>query len=315
MTLSKRYVPIAFAAVVAVALAIFVGYGLEAQEPQVTELDPLTTSIVDPFPLCSWQTEDITVNGSGTVALPADVGVVSMGVEVTAVTVSSARSQAATAMSAMLESVKSNGIKDDEIATTQFNIYPETTWVEEPIDLGEGRIVRGGRSVVIGYRVTNRVSVNVSDLDTLADIVDDATVAGGNFARVDSISFVASDTSTALDEARKLAVKDASHRAQLYADEFGVDLGVLVSMEESNAVVPILRTAQLARVEAFDAPTTPLSSGDVTVEANITAKFAIADPDCQNWLIPELEPILDDTEANSSADLGEGIIILGESDK
>ena len=92
--------------------------------------------------------------------------------------------------------------------------------------------------VVIGYRVSNQVSIEVKDLEKLADVIDDAVLAGGDNARVSSVYFTAEDTSVALDTARKLAVADAKHRANLYASEFSVDLGTLISMSENVAAEP-----------------------------------------------------------------------------
>ena len=258
---------------------------------------------IDLQPACSWLTDSITVNGAGTVTVPADVGVVVLGVEVIASQVKEARTQAATSMNKVLTAVKAQGIADNDITTTEFSIWPETTWVEEPIDLGGGRVVRGGRSVVIGYRVSNQVSIEVKDLEKLADVIDDAVLAGGDNARVSSVYFTAEDTSVALDTARKLAVADAKHRANLYASEFSVDLGTLISMSENVAAEPYSGPVAFARAESLSAgPSTPLNSGEIEVEVNITAKFAITEPGCDDWFVPE--PWIEEREAGMMEGVG-----------
>ena len=295
MTFKKAYLAIAAVILVAVVGSAVTTVGLSAQGSTATPQATASSSSgesgqaeIDLQTSCNWLTDSITVNGTGTVTVPADVGVVVLGVEVTANPLKTARSQAAASMKKVLDAVKAKGIADKDITTTEFNIWPETTWVEEPIDLGGGRVVRGGRSVVIGYRVTNQVSVEVIDLDKLADVIDDAIAAGGDDARVSSVYFTASDTSVAMDTARKNAVADAKHRANLYATEFSVDLGTLISMSENVGIEPYPGPVAFARAESLSAgPSTPLSSGEIEVEVNITAKFAISEPGCDNWFVPE----------------------------
>ena len=61
--------------------------------------------------------------------------------------------------------------------------------------------------------------------------------------------------------------------------------GILLSASEAVASTPVFNNDfGLVRAEsaAFDGPSTPISSGDVEIRASITAKFAIAQPDCVN---------------------------------
>ena len=295
MSFKRAYISLGLVILMALVGSAVMAFELNAQggtaTPQATASSVAGESDaaeIDLQPACSWVTDSITVNGAGKVTVPADVGVVDLGVEVIASTVKDARTQAASSMRKVLTAVKAKGIADKDITTTEFSIWPETTWVEEPIDLGGGRVVRGGRSVVIGYRVSNQVSIKVNDLEKLADVIDDAALAGGDDARVSSVYFTAEDTSMALDNARKLAVADAKHRANLYASEFSVDLGTLISMSEDVGVDPYGGPVAFARAESLAAgPSTPLNSGEIEVEVNITAKFAITEPGCGDWFVPE----------------------------
>ena len=122
------------------------------------------------------------------------------------------------------------------------------------------------------------------DTDILSAVIDAAATAGGDHVRIDSISFRADQTSESVDEARKLAVTDALHRANLYAEAFGVEVGTLLSASESVASRPVFDDFALAKVvvesAASDGPSTPVSAGDVEIRASITAKFAISQPGC-----------------------------------
>ena len=314
----NRYVGIAVVALLAVVGSSISVLTLSAQDPPTATPEPLSSIVatVDAekdaeVTYCDWRSDGITVQGAGIVAVPANIGVVSLGVEVTAETVSAARSEAATAMADVIDAVKEQGVEDDDITTTRFNIRPRTTWVEEEVDLGEGRTARQNREMLIGYRVTNRVRIEIDmtqmpeasdtsnqnggspddketdaeDADILSKVIDAAADAGGDDVRIDSISFRADQTSESVDQARKLAVQDALHRAGLYAEAFGVEVGTLLSASENVGSRPVfVQEAAAARVVseslAFDSPSTPVGVGDIEIRADITAKFAIVQTGC-----------------------------------
>ena len=300
----KRYIGIAVVALVAVVGSTVSVLSLSAQDPATATPEPLSSVVatVDAeidaqVTYCDWRSDGITVQGAGIVAVPANIGVVSLGVEVTAETVSLARSQAATAMADVIDAVKEQGVEDDDITTTRFNIRPRTTWVEEEVDLGEGRTARQSREMLTGYRVTNRVRIEIDmtempentetddeDADILSKVIDAAANAGGDVVRIDSISFRADQTSESVDQARKLAVQDALHRAGLYAEAFGVEVGTLLSASENVGSRPVFVQEAAARVVAeslaLDSPSTPVGVGDIEIRADITAKFAIVQTGC-----------------------------------
>ena len=107
------------------------------------------------------------------VALPANIGVVELGVDVTAETVVEARSTAASSMQSIIDAVKELGVTDDQITTTRLNIRPETTWVEEEVEVGEGLTGRKSRQVITGYRVSNRVRIEIDVAEASEDAADD----------------------------------------------------------------------------------------------------------------------------------------------
>lgn len=312
MLITRKHIRIALVAVIAVVGSTVSVLSLSAQDPATATPTPLSSAIAtvnaelaDDLTYCDYRSDGITVQGSGVVTLPANIGVVELGVDVTAETVVEARSTAASSMQLVIDAVKEQGVTDDQITTTRLNIRPETTWVEEDVQVGEGLTGRRSRQVITGYRVSNRVRIEIDvdeaseDEDILSAVVDAAATAGGDNVRIDSISFRADQTVETVDEARNLAVQDALHRAELYADAFGVEVGVLLSASEVVASTPVFPDVQFARAEsaAFDGASTPISAGDVEVRASITAKFAIAQPGCVDKKDPAIDKDTDgDTE-------------------
>ena len=330
MLITRKHIGIALVAVIAVVGSTVSVLSLSAQDPPTATPEPLSSFVArlaeeenSGVTYCDYRSDGITVQGAGVVALPADIGVVELGVDVTAETVVEARSTAASSMQSIIDAVKELGVTDDQITTTRLNIRPETTWVEEEVEVGEGLTGRRSRQVITGYRVSNRVRIEINvdddsdaddasngdgddsdtsedeDVDILSAVIDAAATAGGDNVRIDSISFRADQTTETVDEARKLAAQDALHRAELYAEAFGVEVGVLLSASEVVASTPVFDNLQFARAEsaAFDGPSTPISAGDVEVRASITAKFAIAQPGCVDKKVEEIDKDADgDTE-------------------
>lgn len=187
----------------------------------------------------------IWVTGQATMEIPADVAKVSIGVESRELTVGDARQKAATAMESVLDAIKANGVADDDIVTTNFNVYPQTTWIEVSDALG-----RHSEPRITGYTVTNTVQVTVRDIENLGGVVDTAADAGGNLIRINSIQFTVDDPSVFGEQIRQIAAANALAKAGVYARALGVSVGQLVYLTEIGSSVPMTSTFPQAEMAA-----------------------------------------------------------------
>jgi uncharacterized protein YggE len=223
------------------------------------------------------QTEGIIVNGVGRVSVTPDLALIRLGVEAQAEDVAAAREQAATAMQAIIDALKEAGVADDDIQTQYFNVQPIYHWEEQVTSEG----YRGGRQVLDGYRVTNSVVAKVRDLSKVGEAIDGAIVAGGDVARVDSISFTLEDSSAAEAEARKLATQNAVTHAQQIAEAAGVSLGKPISISEAGGYYPVIKSfaeeayARGASMDFAEMPPTPIQAGELEVVVTVQAVFGI----------------------------------------
>jgi uncharacterized protein YggE len=216
----------------------------------------------------------IWVSGTATLEIPADVAQVSIGVESRELTVADARNNAANAMESVLDAIKANGVDEDDIVTTNFNIYPQTIWVEVSDALG-----RHSEPRITGYTVTNTVQVTVRDIDNLSPVVDTAATAGGDLIRINSIQFTVDDSSVFGAQMRQQAAADALAKADVYARAMGVTLGQLVYLTEIGSSVPMTRSFEPAmEMASMDGgfKASPISAGDVNLSVTVQAVFAIA---------------------------------------
>ncbi|KPJ53467.1 MAG: hypothetical protein AMJ37_01390 [Dehalococcoidia bacterium DG_18] len=205
----------------------------------------------------------IWVTGQGKVSVVPDVAILSLGVEAQATTVEEAMDKAAVAMDRVMATLRASGVAEKDIKTQWFNIYPVRRWTDD------------GREVLLGYRVTNMVTVKVRDVEATGRIIDAVAKAGRDFIRIQGVSFTVDDTSQYYTEARAEAVADAVAKAQQLADLAGVQLGKPFYISEGGGYTPIYMDYGLMAFEGGNVPTTPISPGETEITLTVQMAFAI----------------------------------------
>jgi uncharacterized protein YggE len=210
----------------------------------------------------STPTPAITVQGEGVVSAPPDTAILQIGADVQAATVADARSQAASAASAIIAAAKADGVADADVQTAQFSIQPRYD-------------TSNGRQMLTGYTVENLVQIKVRALDSVGKIIDDAVAAGGNATIVRGITFTIDDTTALAQQARQLAVQNAKAKADQYAAATGVSVGRPIAITEESAPPP-RAFAPAASLAAPAAPApTPVAPGTLDVRVTVTISYAI----------------------------------------
>ena len=215
----------------------------------------------------------IWVSGAGTISVEPDLALLEVGVETRAANVSDANSQASTAMDAVITALKARGVKDKDIQTGRFSIYPRYDYVEEEVDG-----VRSSREVLVGYRVRNNATVKLRDLDAVGEVIDDVVTAGGDNVRISNISFTLEDPKPKMAELREMAVADAQAKAEHLAELSDVSVGRLIYISEGASSPSVRGFAERGYDFAFASPAAlapPISGGEVTLSLSVQAGFAI----------------------------------------
>ena len=212
----------------------------------------------------------ILVSGEGRVSVEPDLAIVNIGVEAQAETVAEARADAAGAMSSVVAAVKGRGLSDADIQTTSFNIWPQYHYEEIERD---GR--RVNRQVLVGYTVRNSAAIKVRDLSAIGPIVDDVAEAGGDFTRINGVSFTVEDTKPFMNDLREAAFEEAEAKAGQLADLAGVELGQAMFISEGVATPDVVRSDLAFRAVAMESSATPISAGETELRLTISALFGI----------------------------------------
>ena len=217
----------------------------------------------------------IWVSGQGTISVAPDLAMLDFGVETRAANVSEANNQASIAMDAVIKALKARGVKDEDIQTSRFSIYPRYDYIEEEKDG-----IRSSREVLVGYRVRNSGTVKLRDLDAVGKVIDEVVTAGGDNVRINGISFTLEDPKPKMSELREMAVADAKAKAEHLAELSEVSVGRLIYISE-GAASPSVRSSfresfGLDLAYAAPAAAAPsISGGEVTLSLSVQAGFAI----------------------------------------
>lgn len=203
----------------------------------------------------------ISVSGMGEVTGTPDTVEVDLGVSVLGESVDQATSTAADRAEALVAALTSNGVAEEDITTTNYSIYPEYDY-------------SGNQERLIGYRISNTVRAKIRDVDSTGVVLDAATGAAGDEARVSGLRFSIEDNAELVSAAREAAWNDALAKATQLAGLSGQTLGVATSITEtvSNPPVPIPYATDAAGAELAQTPIEPGTSA-VTITLQVEFGF------------------------------------------
>ncbi len=234
--------------------------------------------------------QGIHVRATGTVSGAPDLAILSLGVESVSDTASEARAAAAAAMDGVMTVLRDAEIEDRDIQTQYFSISPRyesvrVTECEEDKEVGLERIGEGENCItrweqeLVGYSVSNQVSVKIRALDQAGTIIDQVTDAAGDLVRVNGISFTIEDIDPLRDQARNEALAKLRQNAEGLAELAGVGLGRLVHLQEQTAYIEPLQPG-FARTAfaAESAADTSISAGELDVSVSANAIYLITEP-------------------------------------
>ena len=213
----------------------------------------------------SQQNIGIWVTGVGKVTVTPDVAVVTLGVQAQASTVADAQQQTATAMAAVMAALKSNNVADKDIATQYYNITPVYSYDSKT-----------GVQTLQGYSISNTVNAKIRNVGNAGVVIDAVAAAGGNYTRINSVTLTVDKPEQYNDQARELAMTDATNRAKQLAKLSGVKLGKATYINESiNSSSQTIYFDSSAKATPSSVPT-PISPGETDITLTVQVVYSIS---------------------------------------
>ncbi|MFZ5825953.1 MAG: SIMPL domain-containing protein [Bacillota bacterium] len=199
--------------------------------------------------------------GTGTVSVKPDTALVTLGFTKQASTAQVAQTEANQAMNAVIEALKAQGIPQEKLQTSSFQIHPEYSYNKEHAP------------TLIGYRVNSSIRVTSNKPESVGSLIDAAIAAGAN--QVTSIAFTVRDADKVKEEALGKAVENARQKAEIAAKKLGVTVAGVrrVHVGEPGGPAPMYREeyVKMATMDAGSAM--QVQPGELDMKVNVTVEF------------------------------------------
>ncbi|WP_026758356.1 SIMPL domain-containing protein [Sediminimonas qiaohouensis] len=205
----------------------------------------------------------ISVSGQAVIETAPDMAIVRLGVTHKDKQATNALRKTSDAVAALMSRLSGLGVAKRDVQTSSLSLGP--VW-----NTPEG----GGPRVHWGYEAANMITVRLRDIDTVGEALDALVSDGAN--RLDSIRFALQDRQEAMDEARRRAVANARHKAELLADAAGVTLGDTVSISEGRGERP---SPERMAPTMMRSDSVPIAAGEVEIEASVSMVFGLTPPE------------------------------------
>lgn len=203
----------------------------------------------------------ITVTGTGMITLTPDIAYVYIGVQTQDASATAAMNDNNARAQAVIDVIKSFGVADKDIQTTNFSIYPQPVYDDNYNQVG------------VTYIVNNTVYVTVRNMDKLGELLDASFRAGAN--TINSISFDVADKTGAVSQARLEAVKNARAQADELAAATSVKIGEVQTISYYDVTPsPVyygVRSADMVNVSA----SVPVEAGSMQITTTVTIVYEI----------------------------------------
>lgn len=172
----------------------------------------------------------ISVTGEGEAVSVPDIAVFSFSVSADAKNVSDAQVIVTKNSDAIFAGLKTLGVEDKDIKTTDYSVWPKYTYTSMPCSQN---YCPQGKQIPDGYTVSQTVSIKVRKT---ADAGKALAVVGDKGAtNVSGLTFTTDDPNKNINDARAKAIEDAKVKATDLAKRLGVSLIRVTGYSDNNS--------------------------------------------------------------------------------
>jgi uncharacterized protein len=210
----------------------------------------------------------ISMSAEGKVSAKPDLATVTVGVTTNGSSAKTAQDANTTSANKVIDFVKQQGIKDEDIVTSNFSVYPNYDY-------------SNGRNNIVGYNANQTLTIKVRGVDkstsTLSKILGGAVDSGSN--QLQGVYFSFDDADNLRQEARKIAIEKAKQKAADLASASGLKLGKVISISDNSGggyPGPMPYALDAVKNQAGGAASAPqVETGSQDVTATMTLVFEI----------------------------------------
>jgi hypothetical protein len=214
------------------------------------------------------ETPTLTVSETVTVKHAPDTAFVTFGLEIPGKSLAEAQRRNSAGMSKVMDRLRDLQIDKERIQTSSFTVSPQYRPLPNRPTESLPTIPE-----IIGYIVSNMVTVEIRALDKVGMVIEEVLKAGAN--NFQGLHWGLRDEQAVRLNALKQAAAKAREKASVLSDSVNLKLVRVMSVNEAGQMIrPASPMARMA-MEA-SASDVPVSSGELKVEASVTLVYEIA---------------------------------------
>lgn len=204
------------------------------------------------------QTESrvMTVTGNGSLSIEPNIVQIQLEVRTENVQLAQAQKENSYAMNQVIESLLELGIGRENIQTISYTIFPQYDYIE-------------GERVFRGYEVTNAITVKITSIQEVGNVIDVAVQSGAT--GVSNIQFTVENEQLEYQKALSLALRDSLAKAQTMAQTMQLQLDPYpIKITEEIRDQPVAYRT-LSTME--QTVSTPIEQGQITITATVRVQY------------------------------------------
>jgi uncharacterized protein len=212
----------------------------------------------------------LTVSANGSVTAAPDTAFVMVGMGTAGKSLAEAQRQNSAVMQKVMERLRELKIEKERIQTSSFTVAPQ--YRPPPKRSSDAP---PAPPEIIGYTVSNTMTVEVRDLEKVAAVIEETLSAGAN--NFTGLQWGLRDEQQARLNVLKSAAAKAREKAAALSEALNVKLVRLVNVTEGGHVVrPVPYAGRAMAAMEVAGGDVPISSGEMKVEATVTLVYEIA---------------------------------------
>jgi len=214
----------------------------------------------------------ISFSAEGKVVAKPDVALLTASVITQDADANKVQSDNNAKMTAVVDFLKTNGIKEEDIQTSAYSLNPQYdyNWCHK-----SSKDYTPCPPKIISYTLTQTISIKIRDFTKINTVVGGLTNAGAN--EISNITFTIDDPENYKNEARIQALNKIKERAQLLSKATNIKIGRILSVTESGYTPRSYETnfrAALGNAPTASVPA-PIETGTQDITVTLTVSYEI----------------------------------------
>jgi hypothetical protein len=156
---------------------------------------------------------------------------------------------------AVVKALKAAAGSGAEVKTSGYSLQPQRIYKE------------GQPPTITGYEARNTVTVTLSDLTRVGQLIDAASQVGAN--DISGIAFILRQDRAARNEALRQATREAVDKAQVIANALGGRVVRIIEVQEEGTIRPLPVYETMDKYRTASAAATPIEVGTLDITSRV----------------------------------------------